>query len=104
MKAAPAWTVEQSTGAYIYKAAPIQGFTILAPLHAERKYLLVTSTGRRRLLAIGRRTSTLRLSSFASTHGAPAKEVHNGQEDDRTEQGDEERWQAQMALVDGANA
>jgi len=64
----------------------------------------VTSTGRRRLLASGRRTSTLRPSSFASTHGAPAKEVHNGQEDDRTEQGDEERWQAQMVLVDGANA
>ena len=103
-KATPAWTVEQSTGSHIDKAAHIQGFTILAPLHAERKYLLLTSTGRRLLLASGRHTSTIRPSSFASTHGAPAKEVHNGQEDDRTEQGDEERWQAQMVLVDSANA
>ena len=44
------------------------------------------------------------LSPLSSTHGTPAKEVHNGQEDDRTEQGDAKRWQAQMVLVDGANA
>src|SRR4030095_9459284 len=35
------------------------------------------------------------------THGTPAKEVHNSQQDERTEQGDEERWQAQVVLVCG---
>ena len=61
-------------------------------------------TTRRMLTAPGRCTSTLLLSSSTSAHGAPAKEVHDGQQDNRTEQGDQERGQAQAVLVDGANA
>src|SRR5437899_2078336 len=63
-----------------------------------------TSTGCRISFSISRRLSAILLPSFSSTHGAPAKEVHNSQQDDRTEQGDEERWQAKVVLVDRANA
>jgi hypothetical protein len=42
-------------------------------------------TTRRMFTAPGRRTSTLLLSSFSSAHSAPAKEVHDGQQDNRTE-------------------
>jgi len=44
------------------------------------------------------------LSSFSSMHSAPAPEVHDSQQNDRTEQGDQERWQTDVVLVDGVNA
>jgi hypothetical protein len=38
------------------------------------------------------------------THSATADEVHNRQQDDGAQQREEQRGQAEVALIDGANA
>ena len=42
--------------------------------------------------------------SLPLAHRATAQEIHDGQQNDRSEQRHKERWQAKVVLVNGANA